>query len=65
MLYPLANLKSNHLKAIQDLEREIGSPLIAMLGVSVESATLADDKLSQLQTLEEKLGVVLVAVKPN
>ncbi len=65
MLYALSKLDSDNLKVIQDLEKEIGSALIAVSGVNVQSAALADDKVRRLQSLEEKLGVVLVAVKPN
>ena len=65
MLYPLATLEADKLSAIQDLEKTIGSPLVALAGVEAQTAQLPDDKLQKLQELEEELGVVLVAVRPN
>lgn len=62
MLYSLSNLDADKLKAIQSLEKEIGSPLIALSGVKVGDASLSADKLSKLQAAEKKLGVVLLAV---
>ncbi|KIC11423.1 hypothetical protein RA19_07685 [Leisingera sp. ANG-M1] len=65
MLYPLASLETEKLNAIQALEKDIGSPLVALAGVDADTAALPEDKLKKLQELEEELGVVLVAVKPN
>ena len=65
MLYSLAHLESEKLKAIQKLEKEIGSPVVALEGVDAETVVLPDEKLRKLQELESRLGVVLVAVKPH
>lgn len=65
MLYSLAHLESEKLKAIQNLEKEIGSPVVALEGVDAQTAALPDEKLKKLQELESRLGVVLVAVKPH
>lgn len=65
MLYPLATLETEKLNAIQDLEKDIGSPVVALAEVAADTAALPEDQLRKLQDLEEELGVVLVAVRPN
>lgn len=65
MLYPLATLETEKLSAIQDLEKDIGSPVVALAEVEADTAALPEDQLKKLQELEEELGVVLVAVRPN
>ncbi|MEX3009261.1 hypothetical protein [Hoeflea sp. TYP-13] len=65
MLYSLATLETDKLNAIQNLEKEIGGPVVALAGVEAETAALPKDQLKKLQDLESQLGVVLVAVKPN
>ncbi|AHD02011.1 hypothetical protein [Leisingera methylohalidivorans] len=65
MLYPLATLEAEKLRAIKSLERDIGSPVVALAGVNADSAALPDEQLKKLQQLEEELGVLLVAVRPN
>jgi hypothetical protein len=65
MLYSLSSLKAKDLKAIRKLEEELGSPLLAFSGVPVGGAKISKEKLQKLQALEEKLGIVLVAVKPS
>lgn len=65
MLYPLATLEAEKLDAIRDLEKEIGSPVVALAGVEADTANLPDDKLKKLQDLEDELDVVLVAVRPS
>ena len=62
MVYTLANVADDKLGAIQELEREIGAPLLAMSQVDVEPARLDREKLARIQSLEQELGVVLVAV---
>jgi DNA-binding transcriptional LysR family regulator len=65
MLYTMSNLSSEHLKAVQNLENEIGTPLVAVSKVNVEPAPVADETLNRLRRLEQEIGVVLVAAKPN
>ena len=65
MLYPLASLEAEKLNAIQDLEKSIGGPIVALAEIDAQSAELQQDKLQKLKALEEELGVVLVAVRPN
>lgn len=63
MLYSLATLEQNKLKAIQELEKEIGTPVVALESIDADAVKLGDDRLKKLRNLEEELGVVLVAVK--
>ena len=65
MLYPIATLEDDKLKAVRELEDEIGSPVVALSAVEASSAKLSEDKLAKLQALEDELDVVLVAVKPD
>lgn len=65
MLYPIATLEAEKLKAVQDLENEIGSPVVALSAVDASSAVLSKDQLQKLQSLEDELDVVLVAVRPS
>ena len=65
MLYPLATLEADKLKAVRDLEAEIGSTVVALSAVEAGSATLSPDKLEKLKSLENELNIVLVAVRPN
>lgn len=65
MLYPLASLEADKLDAIKSLEKDIGSPVVALAGVETTTAALPEEQLKKLQELEEELGVVLVAVRPN
>ena len=63
MVYTIATINEDHLNDIAELEKEIGTPLIAMAPVGVAPAKLDREKLDRIQALEEKLGVVLVAVE--
>lgn len=65
MLYSLSNLDAAKLEAVKSLEKEIGSPLIALSGIDLADANLTDEKLSKLQAAEKKLGVVLLAVEAH
>jgi hypothetical protein len=61
-LYSLSNVDPDKLSKIQEVEAEIGRPLLAFSPVEAEPARLDRDKLAKLRALEEDLGVVLVAV---
>ncbi|EBA15266.1 hypothetical protein RSK20926_16457 [Roseobacter sp. SK209-2-6] len=65
MLYPLAALEAEKLSAIQDLEKSIGGPVVALAEVEARTADLPQEQLQRLKDLEEELGIVLVAVRPN
>lgn len=61
-LYSFAAIDPDKLSKIQEVEAEIGRPLLAFSPVEAEPARLDRDKLAKLRALEEDLGVVLVAV---
>ncbi|MEM6311097.1 MAG: hypothetical protein AAF754_13720 [Pseudomonadota bacterium] len=63
MLYPIAELEPDTLKAVQDLEGEIGSPVVALSTINATSAKLSKDQINKLQALEDELDVVLVALR--
>ncbi|WP_170386083.1 hypothetical protein [Ruegeria atlantica] len=65
MLYPIATLEPDTLNAVRALEKEIGSPVVALAALDTDSASLPKEDLLKLQALENELGVVLVAVRPN
>ena len=65
MLYPIASLDAEKISAIQALEKELGSPIVALSQVDSGNAELSDDKLKKLQQLEEELDLVLLAVRPS
>ncbi|WP_136441188.1 hypothetical protein [Pacificoceanicola onchidii] len=65
MLYPVANLDGDKLKALQDLEAEIGAPVVALSAIEAHTAKLSGEKLQKLKTLEDELDVVLVAVQAH
>lgn len=61
-LYSFANVDPDKLKKIQQIESEIGQPLLAFSPVEAQPARLDRDKLAKIRELEDDLGVVLVAV---
>ncbi|WP_170574026.1 hypothetical protein [Ruegeria atlantica] len=65
MLYPIATLGSDTLNAVRALEKEIGSPVVALAALDTDTATLPKEDLRKLQVLENELGIVLVAVRSN
>ena len=65
MLYPIAKLEADKLEAVQKLEDEIGSTVLALSTIEANSAKLPKEKLEKLQALENELDVVLVAVQPS
>lgn len=65
MLYSLSNIPEEKLAEIQSIEAEIGQPLLAFTEVKAEPARLDREKLAKIRELEDNLGIVLVAVKPE
>ncbi len=51
------------MESIQALEKELGKMLLSFTCHSIEPAEIKDEELSKISELENKLGVVLVAVK--
>lgn len=62
MICSLSNLSENDLKAINQLETEIKTPLLAFSCYDVKSAILTDEALAKVENLEKKLGISLLAV---
>ncbi|MCB2226416.1 MAG: hypothetical protein KQH53_07030 [Desulfarculaceae bacterium] len=63
MLCSLANLDQGNLTSIQELEKQAGVTVLAFSCQDLTPAALDAAVLSQLQSLEEKLGLSLVAIK--
>ena len=61
-MFVVARLSADQLKMIQQFEKDEGIRLIAMTEMEVEPEMIEADKLTDLQKLEEQLGVCLVAV---
>jgi hypothetical protein len=57
-------LGSEDIVAINALEKELGTPLLAFsCGADLKPAVVTGDQLAKIKTLEGKLGLSLVAVK--
>ena len=64
MLYSISSqIEPSDLDAIKQLEGKLGKTLIAFDKIKNDADKLDDSEIAELQTLEQKLGVVLVAVK--
>jgi len=62
MIYSVSKLESDHVQAIEQLERETGRTLIAFSPLAVESDSVGDSDLEKIRELERRIGVMLVAV---
>ena len=62
LIYNVAQLSADQLRALQSFETETGRTVIALSGIEAEPATLSDDEVARIQTLEKELGLTLVAV---
>ena len=63
MLFNIAQLDVDALESVQSLEQEMGKALIAFKGFDATPADVSAAELAQIQDLEGKLGVALVAVE--
>lgn len=63
MLCSYSTLDDTNLEAIQALEKELGQTLLSFSYRNIKPAVIDDDALSKISELEQKLGVVLVAVQ--
>lgn len=63
MLYSYATMDSDKLGAIRALEKDIGTPILAMQALDVPPAKVDRKALERIKALEEELGIVLVAVE--
>lgn len=57
-----SNLNETTVKKINDLEKDLGIPILAFSCNQLEAAPLNDSQLKKLQAAESELGVSLVAV---
>ncbi len=63
MMYNVSSLDHESVDALQALERETGRTLLAFSLLPVVSDDLSEAELAKIQALEQRLGVVLVAVR--
>ncbi len=62
MLWGFSALKDEYIKAINELEEQLGVTLLAFSGINIKNAELTKEDLLKIKGLEEKLGLSLVAV---
>ena len=63
MLCSLSKLDNNQLGQIESLEKELGKNILSFTCHDIEPAELGGDELEKIKSLENNLGVSLVAVK--
>ena len=59
----LSNLKENDLKTITTLEKKLDKSLLAFSCHDLDADKLSAAELAEVQLLEKKMGMSLVAVK--
>lgn len=62
MIYNIAQLSADQLRALQSFEVETGRTVIALSGIQAEPAPLDEQEVARIQALEKDLGLTLVAV---
>ena len=62
MLCSLSIIDSTSLEAIQSLENDLGKTLLAFSCYDINPAGIRNEELEQINKLEKKLGIVLVAI---
>ena len=62
MIFSVAQVTSDQLRTIRDLEEQTGHCIVALCSLPGEPAELSGDELSRLRKAEEDLGLTLVAV---
>ncbi|MGD2079537.1 MAG: hypothetical protein PVJ36_00205 [Nitrospirota bacterium] len=63
MVCSYADLDSDKLKAVQDLEKKLGKTMLAFSCQDINSDALSDSELAELREAEKRLGLSLLAVK--
>ncbi|WP_342306348.1 hypothetical protein [Methanolobus sp. ZRKC5] len=63
MIWAFSALKEEEVKSIKELEDKMNVTLLSFSGIDISNAELSKSDLEEIQTLEEKLGRSLVAVK--
>ncbi len=64
MMCNLSSLKSEELLRINELEKELGTPLLAFSCRELKPAEISPEQLEKIKALETRLGMSLVAVRP-
>lgn len=62
MLCSLSNLDQNKVMAVQSLEKETGTTLLAFSCKDLKPTMLTAEQLAKIQKLEKELSLSLVAV---
>ena len=62
MICSYASVEEKKLKALQELEKELGKTLLAFNCHDAKPAQLTPEQLKNVQDLEKELGVVVVAL---
>jgi hypothetical protein len=63
MMCNLSSLKTDELAKITELEKELGTPLLAFSCRELQPAEVSGDQLNKIKDLETQLGMSLVAVR--
>jgi hypothetical protein len=63
MMCNLSALKSEELLRINELEKELGTPLLAFSCRELKPGEVSQDQLEKIKALETQLGMSLVAVR--
>lgn len=64
MIFSFALLTADQLRAVQALERELGTTIVAFQSQEATMSRLSTEALSRLQEEERRTGLTLVAVTP-
>lgn len=60
-MFMLANLDQEKLKQLHEFEQKKGVKVLAFADIKVDPAKIEEEKVKDMKTLEECLGVTLVA----
>ena len=63
MIFSYALLTAEQLHAVQALERELGTTIVAFEGTDVSMRSLSPEALDRLRQEEQRTGLTLVAVE--
>ncbi len=62
-MFVMAKLEAEQLASLKELEEREGIKLVAMKDLSLDPDLVAANQLEAIQTLEDALGVCLLAVR--
>lgn len=65
MICNLSTLEESKLQKIRALEKDLQRPLLAFSCRDMRFSDLSREELARIQSLEQELGVSLVAVQPG